>query len=125
MHALDRLKLDEGERVATLGWNSYRHLECYFSVPCTGRVLHTLNLRLSPAELGWIIADADDRVIFADADLLPLLEQVPAPGLRRVRHIVVLSAAVPRSALPGLVSYEELIGGRSTDSPGRRRRTAG
>ncbi len=117
MHALDRLKLDEGERVATLGWNSYRHLECYFSVPCTGRVLHTLNLRLSPAELGWIIADADDRVIFADADLLPLLEQVPAPGLRRVRHIVVLSAAVPRSALPGLVSYEELIGGEREDYP--------
>jgi fatty-acyl-CoA synthase len=117
MHALDRLKLDEGERVATLGWNSYRHLECYFSVPCTGRVLHTLNLRLSPAELGWIIADADDRVIFADADLLPILEQVPAPSLRRVRHIVVLSATMPSSALPGLVSYEELIGGEREDYP--------
>ena len=45
MHALDRLGVPEGERVATLAWNSYRHLECYFSIPCTGRILHTLNLR--------------------------------------------------------------------------------
>jgi fatty-acyl-CoA synthase len=117
MHALDALGVPEGERVATLGWNSYRHLECYFSVPCSGRVLHTLNLRLSPAELGWIIADADDWVIFADAELLPLLEQVPAPRLRRVQHIVVLSDSVPDSALPGLISYEELIGGEQEDYP--------
>jgi fatty-acyl-CoA synthase len=114
MHALDRLGVPEGERVATLGWNSYRHLECYFAVPCAGRVLHTLNLRLSPAELGWIIADADDRAIFLDAELLPLLEQVPEPCLHRVRHIVVFSDTVPSSTLPGLTSYEELIG----DEPG-------
>lgn len=120
MHALDRLGIPQGERIATLGWNSYRHLECYFAVPCTGRVLHTLNLRLSPAELGWIIADADDRAIFLDADLLPLLEQVPEHDLRGVRHIVVFSSgAAPRSALPGLpalpglIGYEELIGGES------------
>jgi fatty-acyl-CoA synthase len=111
MRALDRLGVPEGDRVATLGWNSYRHLECYFGVPCAGRVLHTLNVRLSPAELGWIIADADDRVIFLDADLLPLLEQVPERDLRGVRHIVVFSDTVPSSALPGLISYEELISG--------------
>jgi len=117
MQALDRLGIPEGERVATLAWNSYRHLECYFGVPCTGRVLHTLNARLSPAELGWIIADADDRAIFVDADLLPLLEQVPEGDLRGVRHVVVLSDAVPDSALPGLISYEELIGGESGRYP--------
>jgi fatty-acyl-CoA synthase len=117
MHALDRLGCPAGERVATLAWNSYRHLECYFAVPCTGRVLHTLNLRLSPAELGWIIADADDRVIFVDADLLPLLERVPERDLRRVRHIVVLSDTVPESALPRLDGYEELIGGEPDDYP--------
>ena len=109
MHALDRLGIGEGERVATLGWNGYRHLECYFGVPCTGRVLHTLNARLSPAELGWIIADADDRAIFVDADLLPLLEQVPERDLRGVRHIVVFSGTVPGSCLPGVISYEDLI----------------
>src|SRR5258706_15729660 len=54
MHALDGLGLEKGERVATLAWNSVRHLEAYFAVPCGGRVLHTLNLRLSPAELGYI-----------------------------------------------------------------------
>jgi fatty-acyl-CoA synthase len=118
MHALDQLGIPAGERVATLGWNSYRHLECYFAVPCTGRVLHTLNLRLSPAELGWIIADADDRAIFLDADLLPLLERVPRRALRNVRHIVVFSETAPDSALTGLIGYEELIGGQpGTYSP--------
>lgn len=119
MHALDRLGAGDGERVATLGWNSYRHLECYFAVPCTGRVLHTLNARLSPAELGWIIADADDRVILADPDLLPVLEQVPEPGLSRVRQIIVLSGAVPDSPLPGLIGYEELIADERADYPER------
>ena len=119
MHALDRLGIQPGERVATLGWNSYRHLECYFGVPCAGRVLHTLNVRLSPAELGWIIADADDRAIFVDADLLPLLEQVPAADRRGVRHVVVLAGAVPDSSLPGVLSYEELIGGEPGSYPRR------
>ncbi len=117
MQALDRLGIPEGQRVATLGWNSYQHLECYFGVPCTGRVLHTLNVRLSPAELGWIIADADDRAIFLDADLLPLLEQVPGRDLQGVRHIVVFSDTVPDSPLPGLISYEELIGGETGSYP--------
>jgi acyl-CoA synthetase (AMP-forming)/AMP-acid ligase II len=117
MHALDRLGVAEGERVATLGWNSYRHLECYFAVPCAGRVLHTLNPRLPPAELGWIIADADDREVFVDAELLPVLEQVPAASLRRVRHIVVLADPVPSSALPRLAGYEELIGGERETYP--------
>jgi fatty-acyl-CoA synthase len=117
MHALDRLGVAEGERVATLGWNSHRHLECYFGVPCAGRVLHTLNLRLPPAELGWIIADADDRAIFVDAELLPLLEQVPEASLRRVRHIVVLADTVPSSALPSVAGYEELIGGERETYP--------
>jgi acyl-CoA synthetase (AMP-forming)/AMP-acid ligase II len=120
MHALDRLGLAEGERVATLSWNSYRHLECYFAFPCAGRVLHTLNLRLPPAELGWIIEDADDQAIFVDADLLPLLEQVPRASLRRVRHVVVLVGTVPDTvpgALPGLISYEELIGGERESYP--------
>ena len=109
MHALDRLGIGRGERVATLAWNSYRHLECYFAVPCTGRILHTLNLRLSAAELGWIIADADDRAIFVDRDLVPLLERVPEADLRGVERIVVLSDQVPESSLPELLPYEGLI----------------
>ncbi|MGH2728828.1 MAG: AMP-binding protein, partial [Actinomycetota bacterium] len=92
MHALDRIGVEPGERVATLAWNTYRHLECYFAVPCTGRVLHTLNLRLSVEDLSYIIGHADDRVIMADPDMLPLLEKI-GDGLAKVKHIIVLDAS--------------------------------
>ena len=108
MHALDALGIAPGERVATLAWNHYRHLECYFGVPCTGRVLHTLNVRLSIEDLAYIIEHADDRAIFVDPDQVPTLERL-APALGRVRHLVVLGAEVPRSTLPGLVAYEDLL----------------
>jgi fatty-acyl-CoA synthase len=116
MHALDSLGIGPGERVATLAWNSYNHLECYFGVPCAGRILHTLNLRLSPAELGYIIADADDRAIFADPDLLPLLAEA-RDSLARVAHIVVFGDEVAETSLPGVVAYETLIGGQPTSYP--------
>src|SRR5262245_40070364 len=74
MHGLDALGLEPGATVASLAWNSYRHLEAYFAVPCARRVLHTLNLRLSPDELAYIIGHAGDRAILVDPDLLPLLE---------------------------------------------------
>ncbi|HUY63966.1 MAG TPA: long-chain fatty acid--CoA ligase [Acidimicrobiales bacterium] len=110
MHALDRVDLAAGERVATLAWNGYRHLECYFAVPCTKRVLHTLNLRLSPDDLAYIISHAEDQLILVDPDLVPLLEKVHAiGGLDCVRHVIVLGADVPDSALPGLVSYEDFL----------------
>jgi fatty-acyl-CoA synthase len=108
MHALDALGIAPGERVATLAWNHYRHLECYFAVPCTGRVLHTLNIRLSIEDLSYIIEHADDRVIFVDPDQVATLEKL-APALSRVAHIVVLGAEVPASTLPNLIAYEELI----------------
>ena len=110
MNGLDALRVGEGERVATLAWNHQAHLEAYIAIPCAARVLHTLNLRLSPAELGYIIDDADDRVIIADADLLPLLEQVHAAGgMRGVEHVVVLGDTVPDTALPNVVAYEQLL----------------
>jgi fatty-acyl-CoA synthase len=112
MHALDRLGLDRGERVATLAWNGYRHLEAYFAGPCTARVLHTLNLRLSPEDLAFIIQHADDRVILVDPDLVPLLDKAAALGaLRDVRHVIVLADTVPAGteSLPGVLAYEELL----------------
>ncbi|MHB8438337.1 MAG: long-chain fatty acid--CoA ligase [Acidimicrobiales bacterium] len=110
MHALDRLGIERGQRVATLAWNTYRHLEAYFAVPCSARVLHTLNLRLSPEDLSYIIGHADDRVILADADLLPILEKVDALGaLDKVERIVVLSDEVPKTQLRGVLSYEALL----------------
>jgi len=110
MHALDHLGLERGVPVATLGWNTYRHLEAYFAVPCTGRVLHTLNLRLGPKELGYIIDHAGDEAILVDADLLPLLEQVGA--LPKVRHLIVMGRPGSDVALPtNAIDYEELIAG--------------
>ena len=117
MHALDALDLAPGERVATLAWNHYRHLECYFAVPCSGRVLHTVNIRLARDDLRYIIEHADDRAIFVDPDQVATLEQL-APALARVTHIVVLGE-VPRSTLPNLIGYEELIRGRPERYPPR------
>jgi fatty-acyl-CoA synthase len=118
MHALDGLGVARGERIATLAWNHHRHLECYFAVPCTERVLHTLNIRLSADDLGYIIQHADDRVIFVDPDQVAMLERL-APALARVAHIVVLGDEVPRSTLPNLIGYEDLIRGHPEHYPAR------
>ena len=85
-HTLAALGIQPGERVGTLCWNTYRHLELYFAVPCFGAVLHTLNLRLAPDQLAYIINHAGDQVIFVDASLAPLIDQIRAeiPGVRRV-----------------------------------------
>jgi acyl-CoA synthetase (AMP-forming)/AMP-acid ligase II len=116
MNALDRLGLARDDRVATLAWNSYRHLEAYFAVPCTSRVLHTLNLRLSVDELAFIMADADDRVVLVDPDLLPLVEEI-ADRLPRLEHVVVLDSKVPATSLPGVIAYEDLIAGEPDSYP--------
>jgi fatty-acyl-CoA synthase len=116
MGALDRLGVEPGARVATLAWNGHRHLECYFAIPCSGRVLHTLNTRLSPEELGYLVEHADDRVVFVDPDLVPVLEQLGGK-LDRVEHIVVLGDAVPESSLAGLIAYEDLIADEPTTYP--------
>src|SRR5262249_26968644 len=85
--ALQRLGLRKGERVATLCWNHHAHLECYFGIPAAGGVMHTLNLRLSPAELGWIAGDAEDRFLVVDDVLLPLYRQFA--GLHRFERGIV------------------------------------
>jgi fatty-acyl-CoA synthase len=104
--ALRQLGVAPGDRVATLGWNHYQHLEAYFGVSMTGAVLHTLNLRLHPDELTFIVNDADDRVVLVDETLLPLWEMI-APQTR-VRHVVVVGAT---SEHPGLLNYETLVAG--------------
>ena len=111
MHALDALDIGAGERVATLAWNSFRHLEAYFAAPCSGRVLHTLNVRLSVEELAFIMNDAGDSVVLVDPDFIPLLEQA-LPSVPSVRHVVVLGEDTAGWSLGSAVSYEELIGGQ-------------
>ena len=88
-HVLQRLGVKPGDRIGTLCWNSYRHLELYFAIPCAGAVLHTLNLRLAADQLAYIINHAEDRVIFVDSSLLHILEPI-RNELRSVERIVVL-----------------------------------
>jgi 3-(methylthio)propionyl---CoA ligase len=114
-NALDSLHLAFGDRVATLAWNGYRHLELYFGVSGTGRVLHTLNPRLHPEQLSWIVNHADDRALCFDMTFLPLVQAVAGkcPG---VKHWIALCDAdkLPAdSGLPGLVSYEAWMGSQS------------
>jgi fatty-acyl-CoA synthase len=116
-HALKELGVGPGDRVGTLAWNNYRHLELYFAVPCAGAVLHTLNPRLFPEHLEFVINDAEDKVIFVDASLVPALQRV-APRLKGVQHFVVMTdGPSPNGELTPLASYEELIANRPTSYP--------
>ncbi len=115
-HALTELGIQPGDRIGTFAWNSYRHLELYFGVPCSGAVCHTLNPRLHPTQLEYIINHADDRVIFADSNLLSILEPL-AEKLPNVTHFVVMGQPghpLPATTLPNVVSYEELLARQPT-----------
>jgi fatty-acyl-CoA synthase len=110
--ALADFGIKVGDRVASFLWNGYRHLEMYHAVPCMGAVLHTLNLRLSPRDLEYIINHAADRVIVIDADLLPLLEQLDGK-IPSVEIVVVASDETRwKSKLPRTVDYEDFISGK-------------
>jgi len=106
-HALKSLGVQDGDRIGTLCWNHSRHLELYFAIPCAGCVLHTLNLRLAHEQLAYIINHAEDRVIFVDASLLPILEPIRRE-LKSVREIVVLNDLDEPSAANAL-DYETLL----------------
>ncbi len=113
-HALRELGIGPGDRVGTFAWNNHRHLELYFAVPCIGAVLHTLNVRHFPEHLEFIVGDAEDRVIFVDASVVPALERV-AGKIPSVKHYVCMSdGPVPASSLKPMVSYEELVGRQPT-----------
>ncbi len=108
--ALAKRGVQKGDRIATLAWNTTSHYELYFAAPCMGAVLHTLNLRLAPDQLGYIIQDAADSYIFVDADLFPLVERV-IPYLGSVKALVVMNGTATPTAtgLPMVVQYEDLL----------------
>ncbi|MDZ4073887.1 MAG: 3-(methylthio)propionyl-CoA ligase [Hylemonella sp.] len=111
-NALDALKLQFSDRVATLAWNGYRHLELYFGVSGSGRVLHTLNPRLHPEQIAWIANHAEDQVLCFDLSFLPIIQAVHAK-CTTVKHWIALCDAdkLPKdSGIPGLQSYEAWIG---------------
>src|ERR1051326_3625679 len=92
-YALQQMGVERGERVGTLSWITHQHLELYFAITCYGAVLHTLNLRLSPDDLAYIIAHAEDRVIFVDASLLPIIENI-RDRIPCVRRLVIIGGEV-------------------------------
>jgi fatty-acyl-CoA synthase len=113
----DRLGLSDDARVGTFAWNTARHLELYFAAPCTGRVLHTLNIRLFPEQVTYIVNHAEDEVIFVDRSLLPLLWPL-VPSFETVRHFVVMddggmrAPGAPPAEVPDddrVLDYEELL----------------
>ncbi|MHB8294584.1 MAG: long-chain fatty acid--CoA ligase [Acidimicrobiales bacterium] len=108
--ALDGIGLSADARVGTFAWNTARHLELYFGAPCSGRVVHTLNIRLFPEQLRWIVNHAEDEAIFVDRSLLRVLWPL-LPSMRTVRHIVVMDDAAPAPAAPGEVSRGGAAGG--------------
>ena len=107
--ALDALGISDDGRVATFAWNSARHLELYFASPCSGRVLHTLNIRLFPEQLSYIVDHAEDEVIFADRSLVKVLWPL-VDGFKTVKRVVVMDdGAGDVPADDRILDYEELI----------------
>src|SRR6195256_5125719 len=105
--ALQQLGVEQGDRVATFAWNNQRHFELYFAIPCTGAVLHTLNIRLFEEQLTYIVNHAEDKVIFVDDSLVPVLEKL-APSFNTVERYVVMGDG-DLAGLPNAVRYEELL----------------
>ncbi|TXS91307.1 long-chain-fatty-acid--CoA ligase [Parahaliea maris] len=109
-NALSGFDLDKGACIGTLAWNDHRHFETYYAATCSGYVCHTINPRLFPEQLVYIINHAEDQFVFLDPDFMPLVEAIAdqCPG---VKGWVVLTdeAHMPESAVPGLLCYETLI----------------
>jgi fatty-acyl-CoA synthase len=108
MHALDHLGLDPGARVSTLAWNHGRHLEAYFAIPCTGRVVHTANVRLSADDLAYVIGHARSQAVLVDPEFLPLVEQI-AEQLPELRHVIVFADTARSAVLEHVHAYEALL----------------
>jgi acyl-CoA synthetase (AMP-forming)/AMP-acid ligase II len=108
--ALSRLGIQSGDCVGTFAWNTHRHLEIYFGVSGSGAICHTINVRLHPEQLTYIVNHAEDRVVFVDKDLVPAVELI-ARQCPSVRHWVVLARRdeMPESKLDALICYEELL----------------
>lgn len=111
-HALRRLDLRLGDRVGTLAWNGYRHLELYFAVSGIGAICHTINPRLFEPQIRYIVRHAGDRVLFVDLTFVEMLEKL-APELDTVEAYVVMTdrAHMPETSLPNALCYEELLEG--------------
>jgi fatty-acyl-CoA synthase len=108
--ALKRLGVLKGERIGTLAWNHHRHLEAYFAIPGVEAVLHTINIRLSPQHIAYIINHADDQILMIDQDILPLVEHLK-DHIPNVKAFILMTDEdeLPKSPLQPLYHYEKLL----------------
>ncbi|WP_456271933.1 long-chain fatty acid--CoA ligase [Bacillus sp. AK031] len=108
--ALEKIGVTEGDKVGTLAWNHHRHLEAYFAVPCSGAVLHTINIRLAPQHIIYIINHAEDKVLLIDSDIVPLIEKVK-DQLKTVEAFVIMtdSKELPETTLSPVYHYEDML----------------
>ncbi|TAN12963.1 MAG: fatty-acid--CoA ligase [Burkholderiaceae bacterium] len=116
-NALDHAGLKQSDRVASIAWNGYRHMELYFGVSGSGRVMHTINPRMHPTQITWVMNHAEDQVVCFDTTFLPIVQAIHAK-CPTVKHWVALCDAdkLPSdSGVPGLLSYETWIGAESAD----------
>ena len=105
-----------GDRIATMAWNTGRHLEAWFGIMGIGAVYHTLNPRLFPEQIAWIMNHAEDKAVFVDLTFMPLIEKL-APAVKSLKKVIVLTdgAHMPQTALPNVVAYEDWLGGADGD----------
>ncbi len=115
-NVLESLGAKFGDRIGTLAWNDYRHMELYYAVSGTGMVCHTINPRLFPEQVAYIINHAEDKILFVDVLVLPLVEALKE-HLAKVETIVVMTAKahMPDTSLPNVLCYEELMEAQSDD----------
>jgi len=112
--ALKRLGIGPGERVASFGWNSHRHLELYYAVPSMGAVLHTTNIRLFPEQVGYVLRHAGDKAVFVDASLVPAMQKAieAVPALGALIYVVM---GATNAVLPNMHDYETLLAAEDDD----------
>lgn len=114
-NVLESLGVTVGDRVGTFAWNNYQHLEMYYGIPGAGAVCHTLNIRLSPEQLAYIINHAEDKIVFVDGTLLPLFEKL-AGQIGCVQHVILINAAKGvTTELPNVYHYEDLMAAADDD----------
>lgn len=108
--ALTKLGMEKGKKIGSFAWNQHRHLEAYFAVPCTGAILHMINIRLSDEHLIYIINHAADEILLVDEDLLPIIERI-SPELKTVKCYIVMTdqEELPVTTLSNVYSYEKLL----------------
>ncbi|MGB6152503.1 MAG: long-chain fatty acid--CoA ligase [Pricia sp.] len=108
-----KLGITKGDMVGTFAWNHYQHVELYYAIPGIGAVCHTINIRLSPQQTEFIVNHSEDKVIFVDATLVPLLEKI-STKLETVEHYIIINAPKDfSSTLANVIHYEDLVGDQS------------